>query len=101
MALEKDKIILSVGRFFKHLHSKKHDIIINSYKKLKTQNYSFKDHKLILAGGLKKEDQEYFNSLRKLARNDSSIIFKPNIKLYELYRLYRLYGLYLTSLTRL
>lgn len=86
----KEKIILSVGRFFSHLHSKRQDIIINLFKKLKQENPMFNDFRLILAGGLKKEDKVYFKELRKLAYQDSSIIFKPNIPLDELYKLYEL-----------
>jgi len=43
-----------------------------------------------MAGGLKKEDEEYFNQLKSLAKNDSSIIFKTNVSLDELYKLYEL-----------
>ncbi|MEK7634210.1 MAG: glycosyltransferase [Patescibacteria group bacterium] len=87
---KKEKIILSVGRFFSHLHSKNQAEIIKTFKKLKNQSQEFKDYKLILAGGLKKEDQSYFNQLKQIANNDSSIIFKPNLSLYELYKLYEL-----------
>ena len=87
---KKDKIILSVGRFFPHLHSKKQDEMIRTFKLLKKSNLQFEDYKLILAGGLKKEDKKYFDYLKKLADNDSSIVFKPNIELYELYKLYEL-----------
>ncbi|PJC33577.1 hypothetical protein CO048_02885 [Candidatus Roizmanbacteria bacterium CG_4_9_14_0_2_um_filter_35_15] len=87
---KKEKIILSVGRFFPHLHSKNQEKIIETFKLLKLSNPSFKDYKLILAGGLKKEDEEYFNQLKSVVRNDSSIIFKTNIPLYELYELYKL-----------
>ena len=85
----KEKVILTVGRFFAHLHSKRQDIAIQSFKKLKQKNPLFKDFKLILAGGLKEEDNEYFNQLKKLAGYDSNIIFKPNISLDELYKLYK------------
>jgi len=87
---KKEKIILSVGRFFSHLHSKKQDLMIKAFKDLKKKSKEFADYKLILAGGLMEEDKDYFNSLKDLAKNDSSIIFKPNIKLYELYKLYEL-----------
>jgi glycosyltransferase involved in cell wall biosynthesis len=87
---KKEKIILSVGRFFSHLHSKNQEKIIETFKLLKLSNPQFKDYGLILAGGLKKEDQSYFNGLKELAGNDPSIIFKPNVKLYELYKLYEL-----------
>ena len=49
----------------------------------------FADYKLILAGGLKKEDKSYFSQLKKLAGSDSSIIFKPNLSLYKLHELYK------------
>lgn len=88
--VEKEKIILSVGRFFPHLHSKNQEEIIRAFKKLKSQSGEFKDYRLILAGGLKKEDQFYFNKLKQLAGNDSVITLKPNIKLDELYKLYEL-----------
>ena len=89
-SFKKEKIILSVGRFFSHLHSKKQDLIIKAFKDLKNKSKEFADYKLILAGGLMKEDQKYFNQLKSLAKNDSSIIFKPNLSLYELYKLYEL-----------
>ena len=87
---KKEKIILSVGRFFSHLHSKRQDLMIKAFKDLKKKSKEFADYKLILAGGLMKEDQKYFNQLKSLAKNDSSIIFKPNIELSELYKLYEL-----------
>jgi len=87
----KEKIILTVGRFFPHLHSKNQEKIIETFIKLKS-NPLFQDYKLILAGGLKKEDKEYFNSLKnriKKNNNDQSIILKPNIDLVDLYKLYQ------------
>jgi glycosyltransferase involved in cell wall biosynthesis len=89
-SFKKEKIILSVGRFFSHLHSKRQDLIIQAFKKLKEKSKKFSDYKLVLVGGLKKEDQSYFNGLKELANNDPLIIFKPNVKLYELYKLYEL-----------
>jgi glycosyltransferase involved in cell wall biosynthesis len=86
---KKEKVILSVGRFFSHLHSKKQDIIIKTFKKIKQKNSLLKNFKLILAGGLKEKDKDYFNYLQKIAADDRSIIFKPNISQKELYRLYQ------------
>lgn len=85
---KKEKVILSVGRFFSHLHKKNQEEIIETFKLLKLSNSLFKDYKLILAGGLKKEDETYFNQLKLYAKNDPSIIFKPNISLDKLYKLY-------------
>jgi len=86
---KKEKVILSVGRFFSHLHSKNQKKIIKTFKLLRLSNPVFKDYKLILAGGLKNEDRSYFNQLKSFAK-DSSILFKPNVSLDELYKLYRL-----------
>ncbi len=84
----KDKIIISVGRFFEHLHSKRHDITIELYKKLKQKSALFDDYKLVIAGGLKKEDSDYFNKLQFMADNDKSITLVPNISYAELLKLY-------------
>lgn len=92
--LKKERIILSVGRFFKHFHAKKQGIIINLFKKIKQRSPLFKNFKLILAGGLKEEDREYFNQLKKLTEADSSIILKPNLNFNELYKLYKLATFY-------
>ncbi len=89
---KKEKVILSVGRFFPQLHNKNQEKIIKVFKKLKNKSKEFSDYKLILAGGLKKEDQSYFDNLKELVSDGSSIIFKPNLPLYELYELYELSG---------
>lgn len=77
-AFKKDKIILTVGRFFKHLHAKRQDILIKAFKQLQLKDEAFKDFKLYLIGGLKKEDKAYFNELKVLAEENKSIIFLPN-----------------------
>jgi len=88
--IKKQKIILSVGRFFSHLHSKNQEKIIESFKLLKQKTSLFKDYKLVLVGGLKAEDKKYLDYLKKVIKNDSSIIIKPNIEISELYRLYEI-----------
>ena len=88
-SLKKEKIILSVGRFFKHLHSKRQDLLIKCFKKLKKENAMFSDYKLVLAGGVKKEDENYFLSLKKESENDQSIEFKSNISFKELFEFYK------------
>jgi len=87
--IKKEKIILSVGRFFSHLHSKRQDLMIKTFKKLKQSNPLFKDFQLILAGGLSPEDKDYFNNLVRIVGNDNSIILKPNLSFKELFRLYQ------------
>ncbi|MBI5127449.1 glycosyltransferase family 4 protein [Candidatus Roizmanbacteria bacterium] len=85
---EKEKIILSVGRFFPHLHSKNQQKIIIAFKRLKQSSPLFKDYIMIIAGGLKNEDKKYFDKLKSFSK-DPSIIFKPNVSLDELYKLYK------------
>lgn len=87
--IKKEKIILSVGRFFKHLHSKRQDILIKTFLHLKKTSNLFSDYKLILAGGVKKEDKNYFLSIKKMSENDKSVILKPNISFKELHELYK------------
>ncbi len=86
---KKEKIILSVGRFFGHLHTKKHDVAINAFRNLKKMQKQFIDFQLILTGSLIEEDKEYFNSLVSLIGSDSSIILKPNISYENLIELYK------------
>ncbi len=86
---KKDKIILSVGRFFAHLHTKNQDLIIKMYKKIKQENRMFKDYKLILAGRLKEEDRNYFVFLTKIINNDPSIILKTDLNYQEILNLYQ------------
>jgi len=86
---QKEKIILSVGRFFKHLHSKKQEVVVDYFKKLKENYPEFKNYKLVLAGGLKDEDKEYLQKLRKTVGKDPSIKLLPNISFVELFDLYK------------
>lgn len=76
---KKEKTILSVARFFPHLHSKNQAEIISAFKELKKKSSLFKGYKLVLAGGLKIEDKGYFDTLKKVAGSDKSIAFKTNL----------------------
>ena len=64
---KKEKIILSVGRFFKHLHSKKQDVLINAFTQM-VREQTINDWKLILVGSVKEEDSEYVDELRAMAK---------------------------------
>lgn len=86
--LQKEETILSVGRFFGHLHSKKHDVIIKAFKELHKKK-EFSHLKLILAGSLKDEDTQYFQSLVELIGEDTSIELQPNLPHAELLQLYK------------
>lgn len=64
---KKEKVILNVGRFFTHLHSKRQDILIKAFIQLvKNQPQQMKDWKLVLVGAV--EDQEYADKLKVMAK---------------------------------
>ncbi len=90
----KKNIIISVGRFFPHLHSKRHDKTIEIFKTLKKQSPLYNNYKLIIAGGLKNEDTAYFQHLQTLKQDDSSIELIPNIPFNQLLDLYRTAHIY-------
>lgn len=78
--LKKENYILSVGRFFSHLHSKKQEILIDVFGNLK-----LKDWKLILAGGV--DDENYVEKLKKRAKG-VNVEFKFNVSFEEMQILY-------------
>lgn len=88
-SISKEKIILSVGRFFRHLHAKKQEVIIEAFRKLKEKNPLFKEYKLILAGSVKPEDQEYVDSIQSSVKDDPSIVIKTNLTFHDLLNLYK------------
>ena len=81
--------ILSVGRFFPHLHSKRQDVAIDSFIKLQKLNPAFANYTLHLAGSVTKEDEGYLEALKKQANNNPAIIFHPNIEFSNLIKLYQ------------
>ncbi len=84
----KEPIILSVGRFFGHLHSKQHTEIINAFNLFSAIHPEFK---LVLIGGLKEEDKAYFQSLKQkiVQEKNNNIIFIPNASFTTLLEYYR------------
>lgn len=86
---KKESIILMVGRFYSHLHSKNQSLAIELFKKIKQKYHLFKKFKLIIAGGMKKEDHNYFNKLKKAIAYNQDIILKPNLSFEELINLYQ------------
>ena len=86
--MSKNPVILTVGRFFKHLHAKRQDVAIDWFKELKKTNPAFNSYKLVLAGNVKEEDKEYLHDLMDQAEGHQDIIFKPNISFEEMQQLY-------------
>ena len=86
----KKKLILTVGRFYKHLHSKQHRSLIKTFLRFH-RNHS--DYFLVLAGGVKNEDVSFVEELRR-EFPQPFIRFKTNIPFYELKELYKTASLY-------
>lgn len=78
---KKKKIILNVGRFFSHLHSKRQDVLVDIFAKLKPKNWT-----LVLAGSV--EDSLYLKAVKNRAKGldvriETSISRADLLKLYE------------------
>lgn len=86
---KKESIILSVGRFFRHLHSKRQDVAIKMFQNLRKKNKELEKFTLVLAGNLKDEDKEYFAELQHLIGDDKKIQLIPNCSFEELLQLYK------------
>lgn len=66
--VKKEKIILSVGRFFRHLHSKRQDVLVDIFRQLINKYpQEMKGWKLIMIGAV--EDQEYLSQIKRKKRN--------------------------------
>lgn len=63
----KKNYILSVGRFFTQLHSKRQDVLISIFKKMYDQNKDeLKNWRLLLVG--KVEDETYLSDLKEMSK---------------------------------
>lgn len=83
--LKKEKYILSVGRFFSFLKSKKHEDMIKAFRSLH-ESGRIKGWSLHLAGSLE-GDEEYINELKELAKS-LPVTFYPNLAFNDLLELY-------------
>jgi len=75
----KQKLILSVGRFFSQLHSKRQDILIKAFIKGMQKSKLLEEYRLVLVGSYKEEDQKYLAYLKKLILGYSNIEILTNI----------------------
>lgn len=93
---KKEKMILSVGRFFPHLHSKRQDVLIDAFIELQSKDSRFNEYTLMLVGGLtdKAEDKEYFDMLQKKIGKRSSIVIRTNLRQEELIDIYHKASIY-------
>lgn len=83
--LEKENIILSVGRFFLHPHCKKQDFLVTAFRKMVDQGLT--NWRLLLCGGADEKGKEYLNKVKNLAEGYPIKIY-PNISLSQLKEFY-------------
>ncbi len=91
-APKKQKVILSVGRFFQHTHAKRQDLLIKIFQKMLQSNPELMaDWRLVLIGGI--EDQEYVSQLYQLAK-DLPITFLHDVARSQLLEWYAKASIY-------
>lgn len=83
---KKKKQILTVGRFFGFLKDKKHELMINAFKKLADKE-NLKEWTFHLVGSAQEGDKSYLEELKKSAK-DYAIEFHPNLPFKDLKTLY-------------
>jgi len=88
--VKKKPYILTVGRFFQHLHAKKHRDLIKTFLRFHKHH---SEYSLILAGGVQKEDEPYVEELKKEFAHPY-IQFKTNVSFMKLKELYKYASLY-------
>lgn len=78
--------IISVGRFFSYDRSKKHQLMIETFKKLVDQHHP-EGWDLCLVGGMSEGDREYVEGLKKMS-GGYPVDFYPNASRTDLATLY-------------
>ena len=89
---QKKKRIISVGRFFKQLHSKRQDIMVESFKELCAREPELlKGWKLQLVGAV--EDPEFYAEVTEAAKGQPIEFYNncPRPQLEQLYKEARIY----------
>lgn len=82
----KERMILSVGRFYGFLKSKKHEVMIKGFKKL-ISDYNLSGWSLHLVGSVVEGDEAYLKELTKLAEGLPVYLY-PNATFDKLNLLY-------------
>jgi glycosyltransferase involved in cell wall biosynthesis len=88
----KQKVIVHVGRFFSHQHTKRQDILVDIFKKLyQTHRHVMADWKLVLIGTV--EDEAYAAKVRAAAK-DLPIEIYHTLSRSEVWQWYRRASIY-------
>jgi glycosyltransferase involved in cell wall biosynthesis len=88
---EKKKMILHVGRFFSHLHTKKQDVLVEVFRQL-LEKYpaETKDWELVLIGSV--EDEKYYAVVKEAAKGLPIRLLQPNHSgLWQYYQMASIY----------
>ncbi|PIY79883.1 MAG: hypothetical protein COY81_00125 [Candidatus Pacebacteria bacterium CG_4_10_14_0_8_um_filter_43_12] len=89
---QKKPYILSVGRFFRQLHSKRQDVLVEAFKSLRSKYpKETKEWQLILVGSV--EDTDYFEEIVATSHN-LPIVIKTDVNRAELVKLYQQSSIY-------
>lgn len=89
---QKEKIILSVGRFFRQLHSKRQDVLVQAFAQLRQMHpAALKGWKLVLVGSV--EDQSYFAEVQQFAKS-LPVEFYTDLNRKELLQYYKKASIY-------
>ncbi len=89
---QKEPIILNVGRFFSHLHSKRQDILVDIFRRLRDKYpQRTKDWKLVLIGNV--EDKEFADKVEQEAK-DLNVVIKHDVSRQELIKWYKKSSIY-------
>ncbi len=89
---KKEKIILTVGRFYGFLKDKKHKLMIDSFKKM-IDTEKINDWSFVLVGGAGEGDEDYLTELKTSAA-DYPIKILPNLPFKDLIELYSQASIY-------
>lgn len=85
----KQKIVLHVGRFFTHLHNKRHDVMIEAWQRWCQEYPHLANHwKLVMVGKVEAGSETYVESLHHRAHG-YPIEFQHDASRPELHELYR------------
>jgi glycosyltransferase involved in cell wall biosynthesis len=88
-AAGKGKLILAVGRFFPHAHSKRQDVLVQAFRRL-VERPEGRGYRLALAGGLERDRPDHLAWYEQLVHQAAGlpIDFYPSIDDAELDRLF-------------
>ncbi|MCR4329718.1 MAG: glycosyltransferase family 4 protein [Candidatus Roizmanbacteria bacterium] len=84
----KKKYIISVGRFFQHLHAKKQETLIKAYIFACEKYPQFNQYVLFLVGTSQPQDEHYVRYLRKISSPHPNIRIETNYTYQQLQKLY-------------